>query len=274
VDPKCPASCCKQFDVSAAKSITQQVKVFISMDAIQLTSGTSHAACCEIKCTPKGLYTKANQINASWAVTGWGTVYDTPGYDSTLFDRFRITSIGGRFFSTRASNESNGVCGVFTTSQEHAGPTLTQTMWEEEYRESLYEADFDFLIKPNGPSCSDYNAYESVAPGTWPTTYVWAMGDTNTSRFGYIELVVNLELIPFPNVITTQFATEAAPSVPEIHAAVSRVKSKIPLAIKNGGNGDMRKQIKEHAKSAAREIVRTYGPGLLNQILGSTGIPV
>jgi hypothetical protein len=208
-----------------------------------------------------------HETYATWTSFGgnqatFGSAVDSAGYTSasTVIGQYRVTSFCVRFFGNAAPTDSQGTVAAIATSQYEATPDVTNTLYDEIEYMPLYESDMMVCGKPEGPESFLYKDVDSVSAGGWPWIYIFGTGLPASTAFGFIEVSIGIEAQIEPETFHSYFLQPAAPSVPQLEAAIANTQLKVPTIIKAKDPETHKRTVWDAAEDAAVELIDSLKP--------------
>ncbi len=215
----------KPLDNNSQRSIAIQAKLRNS-----LTTDANGMAAIKISPSLADALEKHTTI-AGQTVTWSGVKTDFP--EAATFAAFtgRVVSAAVRVFATTAMTASQGTIIFF--SDENVDTTVTfdasSFLHGDVTSAPLAGADFKYIFKPQGDRSTDVPGDAALHDMNDLVVYI-ANAAASTSVIA-IEMVLNLELYPVSNSIHSRMATNAAPSVPHLHAAIANKQAELPFVV-------------------------------------------
>lgn len=231
-DPFCVAAKgAKMFDRSMTPSVTFQVV----QTGVLPTVGVTGNALLQVTAADcyQGYRTAATFSGS--AVASWNArvVPSGSAWLTANVNKFRVVSFGVRYYATVSPMSASGVITIGTAQETLSAPDPDNADWTEVARTPVSAAEGAWVGKPRDDDYSTYSV-TSLASTTIPQYYTQLnlgvgggpLGGP-TTILGF-EIIWNLECVLNTGNASMHLATPAAPHIPQIEAAASRVTAITP----------------------------------------------
>jgi len=174
-------------------------------------------------------------LDATGAVTNWQTGTAIAGYTNvnTNYASYRVVSAGLQFtYIGNNFNNSGLVYALESASESPLGAATVPNSKDDLVmirHEQRYDKGFRWVARRLSIEAEHYNPPNFTPTDEWTMLTVFLSGcDTSAVQSAEIQTVVNLELIPMSNTITSQTTTPAANDNGLLRSAVHNASAKMP----------------------------------------------
>lgn len=260
VDPNHVSACCTSYDSNSTPILTWSSKARYA-----ITSSAGGEFISVVKPSLAGSYAKATTITASKGAA-FGSASAVPGYDATALSKYRIVSIGVRYLASAAPTNSSGLISMATVPRGEEGDYSAISMLASNYASTRqYQADMSCRGVTTGNDYKHFVAIAATAEG-WQDCMISGSGLAASEAVGFVEVIVNCELVPTSGDVLMPFARRAGPDIPQVQAIIENVKiavpTTMPLTVVK-----YQEQIKESVFDHVVDFANAYGPDVIQGLI-------
>lgn len=244
---------------------------------VHLTTLTGNTAAITIQANPSALYRQVATFTGT-VINTWGALAPATDYTAftTQFSKYRVVSMGARFYSTAAPlNQSGQYRAVVTGALTGNGVDINGGLWSAVANDAVNGLDLHWVSKPSGVDWKQYKLNNATHDYDSLTVLFTGLPDAATVPQAIAcEIIMNVEVITENNSVVSamtkpgakpdRMALDAAAHVHSRHKGVHASKP------------SMFSQLANMAKGALLDVASSAMPvagNALKRMLGVSSYP-